>query len=66
VANKHLVTLKDFSSSTRSIFASSWVALPWQLISWGFRQVGLGGASDDRLSKERLVIVANVQVNIPS
>ena len=46
-----------------SIYYKSWSISPWQILSWGFRQLGLAGgaAGEDKLSVGELVVVANVE-----
>ncbi|KAI6383149.1 hypothetical protein MCOR25_000335 [Pyricularia grisea] len=62
-----LISLKDFLSAKQSIYdkSSSWGALPLNVVSWGFRQLGamagLGGPSE-KMPKAQLVVVANLEL----
>ena len=51
-------------NATKSVYAKSWIPSPWQVVSWGLKQVGVAslfGASD-KLSVGNLVVMANVEV----
>jgi charged multivesicular body protein 7 len=63
VNKKELVPLQDFLDSKQSIYAKSWVPTPWQVVSWGLRQLGVLGkdGADDRLVTGTFVIMANVE-----
>lgn len=57
-----LIPVQQFKSATKSIYSRSWVPSPWQVVNWGLRQVGIGGASNtDKLSVGDFVVVANVE-----
>ena len=64
VKRKELVPLKDFLESKGSIYAKSWVPTPWQVVSWGLRQLGVlgGDLAEDRLVAGNFVVMANVEV----
>ncbi|EHA47284.1 SNF7 family protein [Pyricularia oryzae 70-15] len=67
IAAGDLIPLKDFLSAKQSIYdkSSSWGALPLNVVSWGFRQLGamagLGGPSE-KMPKAQLVVVANLEL----
>jgi charged multivesicular body protein 7 len=64
VEKREFVPLDDFLNATKSIYAKSWIPSPWQVVSWGLKQVGVAslfGASD-KLSVGNLVVMANVEV----
>lgn len=64
VRRKELVPLKDFLDAKTSIYAKSWVPTPWQVVSWGLRQIGVMGGepAEDRLVAGNFVVMANVEV----
>jgi charged multivesicular body protein 7 len=60
-----MIPLKDFLSSTTSIYHKSWVITPWQIVAWSLRQLGLmGGSSVDKLAVGNFVVTANVEVSV--
>ncbi|KAF2803079.1 uncharacterized protein BDZ99DRAFT_453844 [Mytilinidion resinicola] len=63
VSKKEMVPLNDFLSSKTSIYNRSWVPTPWQVISWGLRQLGVIGApgSQESLAVGNFVVMANVE-----
>ncbi|KAI9681027.1 MAG: hypothetical protein M1822_007101 [Bathelium mastoideum] len=61
VQKKELILIKDFLSSTTSIYHKSWVITPRQVVAWMLRQVGFTGTSQDRLVVGHFVSVANVE-----
>ncbi|KAI9713443.1 MAG: hypothetical protein M1820_000825 [Bogoriella megaspora] len=63
VAGKEMIPLKDFLSSSTSIYQKSWAVSPWQVIQWGLRAIGLTGnaSTGDSLSTGDFVITANVE-----
>lgn len=64
VKKKELIPLKDFLNSEQSIYAKSWIPTPWEVISWGLRQIGVIGGDpvEDQLVTADFVIKANVEV----
>ncbi|KAI4747591.1 hypothetical protein E4T50_02135 [Aureobasidium sp. EXF-12298] len=63
VERREFVPLDDFLNATKSVYAKSWIPSPWQVVSWGLKQVGVAslfGASD-KLSVGNLVVMANVE-----
>lgn len=64
VKRKELIPLKDFLDSKHSIYAKSWIPTPWEVVSWGLRQLGVigGDAVEDTLVTGDFVIKANVEV----
>ncbi|TPX15044.1 uncharacterized protein E0L32_004874 [Thyridium curvatum] len=61
---KDLIPLQDFLKAKESIYQRSWTSLPWNVVSWGLRQLGLtGGVSggDDKLPGGQFVVLANVE-----
>ena len=64
VEKREFIPLDDFLNATKSVYAKSWIPSPWQVVSWGLKQVGVAslfGASD-KLSVGNLVVMANVEV----
>lgn len=63
VDKRELIPLNDFLSARRSIYSKTWVPSPWQVVSWGLRQVGAGGLlGGDKLAVGSFVVLANVEV----
>lgn len=64
VQRKELVPLREFLDAKKSIYAKSWVPTPWQVVSWGLRQLGVtgGDSAEDRLVAGNFVVMANVEV----
>ncbi|KAG9855363.1 hypothetical protein KCU98_g1870, partial [Aureobasidium melanogenum] len=63
VERREFVPLDDFLNAAKSVYAKSWIPSPWQVVSWGLKQVGVAslfGASD-KLSVGNLVVMANVE-----
>jgi charged multivesicular body protein 7 len=56
--------MKEFLDAKKSIYAKSWVPTPWQVVSWGLRQLGVTGgeAAVDTLVTANFVVMANVEV----
>lgn len=53
--------LQQFLKAKESIYHRSWGSLPWAVVSWGLRQVGIGGPGDN-LPKGRFVVLQNLEV----
>jgi len=64
VRKKELVSLNDFLGAKQSVYAKSWILTPWQVMSWGLRQLGVVGreSAEDKLVTGNFVIMANVEV----
>ncbi|OCL12450.1 hypothetical protein AOQ84DRAFT_334295 [Glonium stellatum] len=63
VAKREMIPLKDFLTSKTSIYNRSWNISPWQVISWGLRQLGVLGelGNQEKLAGGNFVVVANVE-----
>ncbi|KAI9827266.1 MAG: hypothetical protein M1832_005404 [Thelocarpon impressellum] len=63
VARRDMVPFDAYLASPQSIYHSSWTVTPWQVFSWGLRQLGLGGGSwkEDKLAVGRFVVLENVE-----
>lgn len=59
-----MVLVKDFMSSTNSIYKTSWIPTPWSAIQWSLRTVGVLGkaAPPDKLAVRNYVVLKNVEV----
>ncbi|KAF7442348.1 SNF7 family protein [Pyrenophora tritici-repentis] len=64
VKKKEMLPMKDFLTSKESIYKSSWIPSPWQVLQWSLRQVGVIGQpqSPRKLEAGNFVIVKNVEV----
>ncbi|KAI7343476.1 hypothetical protein KC354_g15633 [Hortaea werneckii] len=51
VRKKELIPWKEFLEAKESIYAKHWLPTPWQVMSWGLRQLGVigGESSEDKL-----------------
>ncbi|THY52702.1 hypothetical protein D6C97_06302 [Aureobasidium pullulans] len=60
---RDFVPLDDFLNSTKSVYAKTWIPSPWQLVSWGLKQVGVASlfGTSDKLSVGNFVVMANVE-----
>lgn len=61
VANGEMIPLQQFLKATESIYHRSWGSLPWTVVSWGLRQVGIGGPGD-HLPRGQFVVLNNLEV----
>jgi charged multivesicular body protein 7 len=64
VQKKELIPSKDFMTSKESIYKSSWIPSPWQVLQWGLRQAGIIGQPKlaDKLNSGNFVVLKNVEV----
>lgn len=64
VQKKEMVLVKDFMSSTTSIYKTSWIPTPWSALQWSLRTVGVLGkaAPPDKLAVRNYVVLKNVEV----
>lgn len=65
VRKKELTPLKEFLEAKESIYAKHWLPTPWQVMSWGLRQLGVigGDSSEDKLVRGEFVIMANLEAS---
>ncbi|KAG9518445.1 hypothetical protein KCU93_g8393, partial [Aureobasidium melanogenum] len=63
VERRDFIPLDDFLNATKSVYAKSWIPSPWQVVSWGLKQVGVASlfGPSDKLSVGNLVVMANVE-----
>jgi charged multivesicular body protein 7 len=63
VMKEEMMPLRDFLVANESIYRRPWVTLPWNIVSWGFRQLGLAGGQHGgrNSSMGKLVIISNVE-----
>ncbi|KAI1801158.1 Snf7-domain-containing protein [Daldinia bambusicola] len=59
--NGEMMPLQQFLKAKESIYYRSWSSIPWSVVSWGLRQVGIGGPGDN-LPKGQFVILHNLEV----
>lgn len=57
--------MKDFLAAKESIYQRKWTVSPWQVLSWGMRQLGLlpSFMANENLPSDSLVVMANVEVS---
>ena len=57
--------LRDFLAAKESVYEHRWTVSPWQVLSWGLRQIGLLPFSnaDEKLPEGNFVIMANLEVS---
>lgn len=65
VRRKELIPVKEFLEAKESIYAKHWLPTPWQVMSWGLRQLGVigGDSSEDKLVRGEFVIMDNLEVS---
>ncbi|KAI0022501.1 Snf7-domain-containing protein [Xylariomycetidae sp. FL0641] len=57
-----LLPLAQFLKAAQSIYYKSWASIPWAVLGWGLRQVGLtAGAPSDAVPNGRFVVLPNVE-----
>ncbi|KAK3069974.1 hypothetical protein LTR53_011260 [Teratosphaeriaceae sp. CCFEE 6253] len=63
VRKKELIPVRDFLDAKQSVYAKSWIPTPWQVMSWGLRQLGVIGreGAEDKLVTGDFVVMANVE-----
>ncbi|KAM5354332.1 hypothetical protein ACJ41O_000981 [Fusarium nematophilum] len=62
-SGREFIPLQDFNKSQQSIYQSSWSGLPWSVMSWTLRQLGVVDPSrgDDKLPTGQFVVVKNIE-----
>ncbi|KAF5600754.1 SNF7 [Fusarium pseudoanthophilum] len=62
-AGRDFIPLQDFEKSQQSIYQRSWSGLPWSVMSWTLRQLGVvdPARGDDKLPTGQYVIVKNME-----
>ncbi|KAG5792022.1 hypothetical protein H9Q69_008928 [Fusarium xylarioides] len=62
-AGRDFIPLQDFEKSQQSIYQRSWAGLPWNVMSWTLRQLGVvdPARGDDELPTGQYVIVKNME-----
>ncbi|KAK6515350.1 hypothetical protein TWF506_007692 [Arthrobotrys conoides] len=62
IASEEFIPLKNFLAREGSIYYKPWVD-PWKVLSWGLKQVGVGGggAVSAKLVNGEVVVVKNVE-----
>ncbi|KAF5615941.1 SNF7 [Fusarium tjaetaba] len=62
-AGRDFIPLQDFEKSQQSIYQRSWAGLPWSVMSWTLRQLGVVDPTrgDDKLPTGQYVIVKNME-----
>lgn len=63
LSKKEMMPIQEFLAAKESIYHKSWPLKPWEILSWGLKQLGLAQGQDgeDKLPVGRLVILANVE-----
>ena len=66
VRKKELIQLQEFLDAKTSVYASSWIPTPWQVLSWGLRALGVlgDGTEEGRVEKADFVVVGLVEVSL--
>ncbi|EWG51503.1 hypothetical protein FVEG_10450 [Fusarium verticillioides 7600] len=62
-AGRDFIPLQDFEKSQQSIYQRSWAGLPWSVMSWALRQLGVvdPARGDDKLPTGQYVIAKNME-----
>lgn len=61
---KELMPVQEFLEVKESIYTKRWIpAVPsaWQVVSWGFRQIGLTGSNPSQLAEADFAVVQNIE-----
>lgn len=63
VAGKTMFTVPGFLQAQQSVFQTSWSGVPWAVMGWTLRQMGIVDPSraDDTLPKGQYVLLENVE-----
>lgn len=62
ITAKKMFPLHTFLHAQSNVFQGSWGSIPWAVMGWGLRQIGLAGSqADDAVPKGQYVLVDNVQ-----
>ncbi|KAI0889523.1 Snf7-domain-containing protein [Annulohypoxylon maeteangense] len=59
IANGEMMSLQQFLKTKESIYYRSWGNIPWSVMSWGLKQVGIGGPGDS-LPRGQFVVLQNL------
>lgn len=61
---KDLIPLQEFLNSKERINRKTWSITPWNIVSWGLRQLGLAGGQygEDTLPVGKLAILSNIEL----
>ncbi|KAF4436406.1 hypothetical protein F53441_13265 [Fusarium austroafricanum] len=62
-AARDFIPLQDFENSQQSIYQRSWAGLPWSVMSWTLRHLGIvdPARGDDKLPTGQYVVVKNME-----
>lgn len=63
LAQKDLIPLQSFLQSNQNIYQQSWSQVPWNVMGWALRQLGVGDPArgEDKIPKGNYVIMKNVE-----
>ncbi|KAL7958287.1 Snf7 domain-containing protein [Trichoderma compactum] len=63
LAQKDLIPLQSFLQSNQSIYQQSWSQVPWNVMGWALRQLGVLDPSrgEDKIPKGNYVVMRNVE-----
>ncbi|KAL5086325.1 hypothetical protein Trisim1_009199 [Trichoderma cf. simile WF8] len=63
LAQKDLIPLQSFLQSNQSIYQQSWSQVPWNVMGWALRQLGVTDPSrgEDKIPKGNYVVMKNVE-----
>lgn len=63
VGNKDLVPLQDFLKSPHSIYQRSWAGIPWSVVGWTLRTLGVTDPTrgEDKLPKGKYALLENLE-----
>lgn len=64
IEKQQLIPLDEYLNAKTSIYSRSWLPSPWQVVSWGLRQLGLvNRESGDKLRVGKFVVMDNLEVS---
>ncbi|KAH7163611.1 Snf7-domain-containing protein [Dactylonectria estremocensis] len=62
-ADREFINLQDFNKSQQSIYTRTWTGVPWAVMGWTLRQLGVMDPSrgDDKLPVGQFVVIKNLE-----
>jgi hypothetical protein len=62
IAAGRMVPLETFLKASPSLYDKHWLALPWQMMHWGFQHLGFVSRPVGRSNTGSYVVTANLEV----
>ncbi|KFA62743.1 hypothetical protein S40285_05015 [Stachybotrys chlorohalonatus IBT 40285] len=63
ISRREFMPLNEYMKLPQSIYQTGWTSLPWSVVGWAFRQLGvnISSKSEDRLPNGQYAILHNVE-----